>query len=252
MCGDFLVFSFTDKSESSGVDACFPRVRVSCSSVQACPCLSLGFPGCKPNLYLCQLWAINGWTHPELCTCWSHLSIDFPTCTLTIRCPYASPCLSYGRDVMLALFLFPHLSAHFLLTLVVYYADYECTASYGALKDIEKLTTSPMRPSVWRKVLPHGQCGTSWCFPVSSSRSPLSGVNGHARSLLYSRFPRYTVSLRNEDLAERCFGCTGSRLRELRLLARPDVCKRPLVPSEAEGDGHGARFVGAFPPGLAG
>ena len=61
---------------------------------------------------------------------------------MTIRYPYASPCLFYGRDVRLALFLFAHPSAHFLLTLVVHYADYECTASYGALKDIEKLTTS--------------------------------------------------------------------------------------------------------------
>ena len=64
-------------------------------------------------------------------------------------------------------------------------------------------------------------------FAVCSSNSPRSGLHGYGSSLLCCRFPRYHVSLRDEDLTERGFGCTGTRLRELRLLARPDICKRP-------------------------
>ena len=215
---------------SQNVQAWMPAFRESGFRVQAFKLAGVflwDFPG-GGQTYPCASSGPSTDGHTQsLCTCWSHLSIDFPTCTLTIRYPYASPCLSYGRDVMLALFLFPHPSAHFLLTLVVYYADHECTASYGALKDIEKLTTSNSDTpfSVEKGFCRTG--GTSCCFPVSSSRSPLPGVNGHVRSLLYCRFPRFTVSLRNEDLAERCFGCTGTRHREFRLLARPDVCKGP-------------------------
>ena len=44
-------FPFTVVSESSWVDACFPTVRVSCSSVRACSFLSLEFPGWGPKRF---------------------------------------------------------------------------------------------------------------------------------------------------------------------------------------------------------
>ena len=59
------------------------------------------------------------------------------------------------------------------------------------------------------------------------------------------------VALRDQDLVEWSYGYTGARFRELCLPAHAEVYKGPLVPPGTEGDGHDARFVGAFLVGLA-
>ena len=92
---------------------------------------------------------------------------------------------------MLAPFLFAHPPAHFLLTLVVYNADCDCTASYDALKDIEKLTTEEL--TVMRRSLcPHSHQQLKR-FGVSSAMSGTlrdggDGFDGHM-----SQWPREFV-----------------------------------------------------------
>ena len=108
MCCDFLGVFFPQSSPK--VHGWMPAFQPSGSRVQAfvlARSFLWNFLGGGPNVSLCQLWGINGWTYPEFVH-WVHQQRDIPMRSMTFRYPCASVCLPFGGD------------AHFLLTLVVY------------------------------------------------------------------------------------------------------------------------------------
>ena len=82
--------------------------------------------------------------------------------------------------------------------------------------DIKSFVRYSLAPLTLARPVRHSSC----LLPRCSSKSPRS-----RSTLLQSLFSLLPVSsLRDEDLTERGFGCTGPHLRELRPLARRVVC----------------------------